>query len=61
MIDAAECRDRAKDCADRARTESSQRLRSVYSSMARSWATLAHQIERQVEALRDSRALTPEA
>jgi hypothetical protein len=48
MIDAAECRDRAKDCANRARTEASLRLRSVYSSLARSWATLATQIERQI-------------
>jgi hypothetical protein len=53
MIDAAECRDRAKDCANRAQTETSQRLRSVYSSMARSWAMLANQIERQMELRRD--------
>jgi hypothetical protein len=59
MIDAAECRDRAKDCANRARTEASQKLRSVYSGLARSWATLAAQIERQI-ALRDARAVVDE-
>jgi hypothetical protein len=53
MVDAAECRDRAKDCADHARTEASQKLRSVYSNMALSWAKLANQIERQIEASRE--------
>lgn len=50
MIDPAECRDRARDCADQARTQTTQNLRSVYSNMARCWATLANQIERQIEA-----------
>jgi hypothetical protein len=53
MIDSAECRERAKDCADHARTEANKRLRSVYSSMAHSWVALANQIERQIEAQAD--------
>lgn len=53
MIDAVECRDRAKDCANLARTGASLRLRSVYSSLAQSWATLATQIERQIELHRE--------
>jgi hypothetical protein len=53
MIEAEECRERAKDCADHARTETSKKLRSVYSSMAHSWVTLANQIERQMQAQAD--------
>jgi hypothetical protein len=53
MIEAAECRERAKDCADHAQAEASKKLRSVYSSMARSWVTLANQIERQTKAQAD--------
>jgi hypothetical protein len=55
MIDAAECRARAKDCADHARTEPSLRWRTVYSSMARSWEMLANQMER-VGTGRDAKA-----
>jgi hypothetical protein len=61
MIDAAECRERAKECANHANTETTQELRSVYSNMARSWVMLANQIERQIEARRDSHTLSPEA
>jgi hypothetical protein len=54
MIDSAECMQRAKDCADHARLgEVSQKLRSMYSDMARSWTVLANQIERQTEVRRD--------
>jgi hypothetical protein len=49
MIDAAECRYRAKECADYANTEASPTLRSQYSSMARSWAMIANRIDRQTE------------
>jgi hypothetical protein len=55
MIEPAECRERAKDCADHARTEANQKLRSVYSNMARSWVTLANQIERQIQATLDKK------
>jgi hypothetical protein len=56
MIDAAECRERAKDCADHARMEEvSQKFRSMYSDMARSWTMLANQIERQIEVRRDKK------
>jgi hypothetical protein len=54
MIDSAECMQRAKDCADHARLEEvSQKFRSLYSDMARSWTVLANQIERQAEVRRD--------
>jgi hypothetical protein len=52
-IEAAECRERAKDCADLAAAVGSQKLKSVYSSMARSWLTFANQIERSIEAEAD--------
>jgi hypothetical protein len=55
MIDAAECRYRAKECADYANTEASPTLRSEYSSMARIWAMTANQIERQIEVRRGQR------
>ena len=50
MIEAAECRERAKDCADLAQTESSRRLKSVYSNMAKNWIEIANQIERKTAA-----------
>jgi hypothetical protein len=53
MNDSAECRDRAKECADHASTETTRKLRSLYSDLARSWAMLANQIDRQTEARRD--------
>jgi hypothetical protein len=54
MIDSAECKQRAKDCADHARLEEfSQKFRSMYSDMARSWTALANKIERQAEMRRD--------
>jgi hypothetical protein len=56
MIEPAECRDRAKECADHARTEADQKLRSVYSNMARSWVMLANQIERQIQATLDKKS-----
>ena len=47
MIEAAECRERERSyCADLAATVGSQKLKSVYFSMARSWLTFANQIER---------------
>jgi hypothetical protein len=49
MIEAPECRERAKDCADHARTETNEKMRLVYSRMARSWATFADQIEREIQ------------
>jgi hypothetical protein len=53
MIEPAEYIERAKDCADQARTEASKKLRAIYFSMAHSWLTLANQIERQIEAQAD--------
>jgi hypothetical protein len=57
MIDAAECRHRAKECADHASTGTTEKLRSLYSDMARSWMMLAQQIERQIEIRRDKRVV----
>jgi hypothetical protein len=53
MNDAAECRDRAKECAEHASTQTTRKLRSLYSDMARNWAMLANQIERQIEVRSD--------
>jgi hypothetical protein len=49
MIEPAECRERAKDCAEHAQTEANEKMRLVYSNLARSWAAFANQIERQRE------------
>jgi hypothetical protein len=35
--------------------EVSEKLKSMYSDMARTWTTLANQIERQIEVRRDKK------
>jgi hypothetical protein len=49
-----------KHCADLAATVGSQKLKSVYSSMARSWLTFAGQIERTIEAKQTANEKWPE-
>jgi len=52
MIDAAECRRQATEWVDQARRESSTRIRTALMCIARSWTSLADQMDR-LEAFRD--------